>query len=96
MGIFSKIRSIVVAILQHPRLVIEFGVVCLIWLVWLIGPQIGLESVESRVQVIIVIGLLRFVFYIVHHLVSQRRATQLEASLQQQAQIQVAAARADH
>lgn len=95
-GIFSKIRSIMVAILRHPRLVIEFGVVCLIWLVWLLGPQIGLESVESRVQVIIVIGLLRFVFYIVHHLVSQRRATQLEVSLQQQAQRQVAAARADH
>ncbi len=96
MGLFAKIASLFVAILGHPRLVVEFGVVCLIWLVWLMGPQVGLESVESRVQVIIIIGLLRFVFYLAHHLVSQRRASQLEASLRQQAQIQVAAARPDH
>lgn len=95
-GLFSKMKSLLVAILRHPRLVIEFGVVCLIWLVWLAGPRIGLESVESRVQTIIALGLLRFIIYFVQHLVSQRRAAQLEASLQQQAQVQVAAARPDH
>ena len=90
------IKALLVAMLRHPRLVVEFGVVCLIWLVWLAGPRMGLESVESRVQVIIVIGLLRFILYFLQHLLSQRRAAQLEASLQQQAQVQVAAARPDH
>ena len=94
--LFSKIKALLVAMLTHPRLVVEFGVVCLIWLVWLAGPRMGLESVESRVQVIIVIGLLRFILYFLQHLLSQRRAEQLEASLQQQAQVQVAAARPDH
>jgi type VI secretion system protein ImpL len=77
-------------------LVVEFGGLCLIWLVWFLGPSIGLESVESRIQVIIAIGLLRFMLFVAEHLVSQRRAAQLEASLQQQAQVQMAAARPDH
>jgi len=96
MGLFARIKSLLVAMLGHRRLVVEFGLVCLICLVWLAGPTIGLESVESRVQVIIAIVLLRFIFSVLQHILSQRRAVQLEASLQQQAQVQVAAARPDH
>lgn len=96
MGLFSKIKSLLVAMLGYRRLVVEFGVICLIWLVWSAGPAIGLESVESRVQIIIALGLVRFIFYVIHQFVTQRRAAQLEASLQQQAQVQMAAARPDH
>ena len=34
MGLFARIKSLVVAMLGHRRLVVEFGLVCLVWLVW--------------------------------------------------------------
>src|SRR5574338_543425 len=95
-ALFGKLKSLLIAMLGHGRLVIEFGIVCLIWLVWFLGPAMGFESTESRIQIIIAIGLLRFIFYFIQHVVSRRRAAQLEASLLQQAQVQVAAARPDH
>lgn len=78
--------SPVVWVLRQPRLAIEMGVVFLITLVWFAGPFLGFESVDGRVQAIIAIVVLRALAYVAQHLVAQKRAAALEASLMQQGQ----------
>ncbi len=83
------------ALLKHPRLVIEIGVVFAIALIWVAGPWVGFDSVEGRVQVIIGIVLLRAVAHVAQYLLAERRAAKLEASLQQQGVRQAGGARPD-
>lgn len=73
-------------VLRQPHLAVEMGVVFLIALVWFAGPLFGFESVDGRVQAIIAIVVLRALAYVVQHVVAQRRAAALEASLIQQGQ----------
>lgn len=83
------------ALLKHPRLVIEIGVVFAIALIWFAGPWVGFDSVEARVQVIIGIVLLRAVAHVAQYLLAERRAAKLEESLQQQGVRQAGGARPD-
>jgi type VI secretion system protein ImpL len=83
------------AILSHPSLVVEIGIVFLIALVWFAGPWLGLQSVEGRVQIIIGVVLFRAIWYIIQHLVVQKRATMLEKSLRQEGQRYAGGARPD-
>ena len=85
----------VLALLKHPRLVIEIGVVFAIALIWFAGPWVGFDSVEGRVQVIIGIVLLRAVAHVAQYLLAERRAAKLEESLQQQGVRQAGGARPD-
>jgi len=78
--------SPIIYVLRQPRLAVEIGVMFLIALIWFAGPYFGLESVEGRAQAIIVVVLVRALVYVVEHLVAQRRAAMLEASLTQQGQ----------
>lgn len=81
--LFAVIRSSVLVFLRQPQLAAELAVVCLVALVWFAGPWIGLESVDSRVQAIIGLVVLRATVYVVRHLLAQQRAARLEASLRQ-------------
>lgn len=83
---FTFLKAPFVALLKQPRLAAEIAVVFLIALVWFTGPWIGLDSVDGRVQVIIGIVVLRAVAYVVHHVLVQKRAAQLESSLSQAGQ----------
>ncbi|HEX3203355.1 MAG TPA: type VI secretion system membrane subunit TssM, partial [Nitrospiraceae bacterium] len=94
-ALLSAPKSILTALLRHPRLLIEVAVLMLVALVWVGGPYIGIESVELRFQVILGILLLRFVLFLVDHYVAKRRAAQLEDSLGQQAREHYAGARPD-
>ena len=94
--LLSVPRALLSALLRHPRLVIELAVVVLVALIWVAGPLVGLVSVEVRVQTIIAVILLRFLGYLIAHVLANRRAAQLEASLNRQAHEQAASARPDH
>lgn len=83
------------ALLKHPRLVIEIGVVFVIALIWFAGPWVGFDSVEGRVQIIIGVVLLRAVVHVVQYLLVQRRAAKLEESLREEGTRQVGSARPD-
>jgi type VI secretion system protein ImpL len=94
--LWSFPKVLVAGMLNHPRLMIELAVVVLVALIWVAGPLVGLESVESRVQIIVAVVVLRFLGYFIAHFLANRRAAQLEASLDRQAQEHAVAARPDH
>lgn len=93
--LFIALSSPFLALLKHPRLVIEIGVVFAIALIWFAGPWVGFDSVEGRVQIIIGVALLRAVVYVVQYLLVQRRGAKLEESLRQEGARQVGSARPD-
>ena len=73
-------------VLEQPRLAADIGIVFLVALIWFAGPFVGLESVDTRVQLIFAIAVLRVLVHIVQYFVVQRRATKLEASLKAEGQ----------
>lgn len=93
--LLTALSSPVLALLKHPRLVIEIGVVFVIALVWFAGPWVGFDSVEGRVQIIIAVVLLRAAVYVAQYLLMQRSAAKLEESLRQEGARQVGSARPD-
>jgi type VI secretion system protein ImpL len=84
----GKLAKLVIGALKYPRLVGEVAVVFLALLVWFEGHWIGLESETHRVQVILLIVLVRALVHIGGHILAQKRASRLEASLRQQARQQ--------
>lgn len=94
--LLSVPRALLSALLRHPRIIIELAVVILGALIWFGGPRIGVSSVETRVQLIIVVSVLRLLVYLIAQVVVNRKAARLEASLNRQAHEQAAAARPDH
>lgn len=72
--------------LNHPQLVSEIAVLFLVVLVWVAGPWVGIETVDARMQVIIGIVALRAATHVIQHLLAQKRAKQLEASLRSDGQ----------
>ena len=93
--LFSALSSVLLALLKHPRLVIEIGVVFVIALIWFAGPWVGFDSVEGRVLIIIGVVLLRAAVHVAQYLLVQKRAAKLEESLRQEGARQVGSARPD-
>ncbi|MFO0698097.1 MAG: type VI secretion system membrane subunit TssM [Nitrospira sp.] len=79
----ALVKSSLVALAGQPQLAAEIAIVCLVALVWFAGPWIGLESVDTRIQTIIGIIVLRAGVYVVRHQLARKRAERLEASLRQ-------------
>lgn len=84
--VLGGLTTLFVAALKQPRLLAEIGIVFLIVLVWFAGPLVGFESVDGRVQAILVIVVLRVLAYVAQHVMAGRQAATLEASLKQQGQ----------
>jgi len=93
--LFAALSSPFLALLKHPGLVIEIGVVFLIALIWFAGPWVGFDSVEGRVLIIIGVVLLRAVVHGVQYFLDQQRGAKLEESLRQEGARQVGSARPD-
>ena len=91
--LFSALSSLLLALLKHPRLVIEIGVVFVIALIWFAGPWVGFDSVEGRVLIIIGVVLLRAAVHVAQYLLVQKRAAKLEESLRQEGARQLATTR---
>ena len=93
--LFTALSSPLVALLKHPGLVIEIGVVFAIALIWFAGPLVGFDSVEGRVLIIIGVVLLRVGVHVVQYFLAQQRGAKLEQSLRQEGARQVGGARPD-
>jgi type VI secretion system protein ImpL len=93
--LFTALSSPFLALLKHPGLVIEIGVVFAIALIWFAGPWVGLDSVEGRVLIIIGVVLLRAAVHVVQYFLVQKRGAKLEESLRQEGARQVGSARSD-
>jgi type VI secretion system protein ImpL len=93
--LFAALSSPLLALLKHPNLVIEIGVVFVIALIWFAGPWVGFDSVEGRVLTVIGVVLLRALVHVVQYFLVQQRAAKLEESLRQEGVRQVGGARPD-
>ena len=93
--LFTALSSPVLALLKHPGLVVEIGVVFAIALIWFAGPWVGFDSVEGRALIIIGIVLLRAAVHVVQYFLVQQRGAKLEESLRQEGARQVGSARPD-
>ena len=93
--LFTVLCSPLLALLKHPRLLVEIGVVFVIALIWFAGPWVGFDSVEGRVLIIIGVVLLRAVVHVVQYVLVQQRGAKLEESLRQEGARQVGNARPD-
>ena len=93
--LWSLAKTGLTALMRRPRWMVELSCVILLALVWFAGPFIGITSVETRVKLIIAISVVRVLANLLDHYFAQRKAGQLETSLQLQAQQQMATARPD-
>ena len=84
--LLAWLKAAALFVLEQPRLAADIGIVFLIALIWFAGPFVGLESVDTRVQLIFAIAVLRVLVHILQYVLAQKRATKLEASLKEEGQ----------